>query len=313
MSFGASGMSGTGTGTNATYSKDLNLYKPGVYNAPAYKLSITNSGLTEYSSLPLVESAASFGITNYNGQSILDIPTQFESINANLTANRTLAINELNALVISRTLADIKFQDDLKTETDARVASYDVIAANIATEEAALNTQVSSVTASRYVSSSNINSALSTETTERKAADVILNNNIDSTIVSNNSAQQTNVLERSSNDSNIESNITSGFVLLNASHDAVVAGRVAAESDVQSALDTEVANFGTSLTTLVSSIDTLVTRLQTDESNLAQTVANYTAADTTIISSIVTLQSDMSSLYSLFISLKHKVDTAIKK
>ena len=293
------------------YSNSLNLY-PNQNGTNPYQITITNTNLSEYSSTPINESAASIRFENTNGQFIDDICTNFASINVNLTANRTLAINEINALYYNRYTADGKFQDDLTTETNARVASYDAIAANIATEEAALNTQVSSVTASRYVSSSNINSALSTETTERKAADVILNNNIDSTIVSNNSAQQNNELERSSNDSNIESNITSGFVLLNASHDAVVAGRVAAESDVQSALDTEVANFGTSLTTLVSSIDTLVTRLQTDESNLAQTVANYTVADTAIISNIIDLNSSLTTLNDNFIILKNQVDTAIE-
>jgi len=293
------------------YSNILNLYTPGVYTAPSYKVSVNANVISELSTLPISQTSAGVKITNSDGTFISDVANDFNAIADELVVNRALAINLINQAVVSRYNNDVSINDNISTEAAARIESYNAIAADLASEEAARNTHLASVSASRVVNLSNINSAISTQSAARASADDNLNVSLNNFKLANSASLAIQKNYREAADAKIASDITSQFEVLNLSQDEVVATRIVDVSSIQSLLNAEVVNFEDTSAALQSTIDTLVARMTTDENNIAQTITNYKAADTTILSSIMAVQTRLSVLYSNYWQLKYKVDTAL--
>ena len=295
----------------APYSKNLNLYTPGLYSAPSYITSVNADVVSELSTLPISQASAGVKITNSDGTFISDVSTDFKAISDELVVNRALAISLVNDAVVSRYNNDVSIVNDISTEAAARIESYNAIAAGLASEEAARNTHLASVSASRVVNISNINSAIEGQSATRASVDDNLTVSLNNFKLANSAGLALQKQFREESDAKISSDITSQFAVLNLSQDEVVATRIVDLSSIQSLLNAEVVSFEDTSFALQSTIDILVARMTTDENNIAQTITNYQAADTTIISSIMAVQGRLSILYYNYWQLKYKVDTAL--
>jgi hypothetical protein len=276
-----------------------------------YQVDISNSVVTETSTLPIVSTAKSFKFVNSDGTNIEDLVTEVLTIKSKIVDNKQSLLNKIEVEEERRKTHDKNLNETLDQEITNRKNAVKNLLSNLEIEKATREALINEEIKTRLTVVAQLNTSLNVEIIERKLEldniKIALQKEVDDRVKSIDLQE----LSRIDGNSSLTHLFNSKYDELKTLIDNNQKTQENAVDTITNLLRKEEETRTTELAFEKNRIDNLLTSFNIDEVKLTHVISSYAAADTDIMDRINGLTTSLSTLSTDLIHLKNVVQTAL--